>query len=64
MAHAKGVYKVTWRPDLQKPADGASNVLSIRAEARSCDRALEGKVVQEHPAAPVDEKGTAILVDC
>lgn len=37
--------------------------MAIRAEACGCHRALEGEVVQEHSAAPVDEQGPAILID-
>lgn len=49
---------------LQKAANGAGNILSIRAEARGCNRSLEGEVVQEYSAAPVNKKGTAIFIYC
>ncbi len=48
---------------LQNAAHAACDVLSIRAEARSRDRPLEGEVVKQHATALVDQQGAAVLVD-
>ena len=48
---------------LKKPSNGAGNVLTIRTEAGRCHRALEGEVVEEDSAAPVNEKGAAVFIN-
>ena len=42
---------------------GAGYMLAVRAEARGADWPLETEVVQQHPAALVDEQGAPILVN-
>ena len=49
---------------LEDLAHGAGYVLAVRAEARGADWPLETEVVQQHPAALVDEQGAPILVNC